>query len=418
MKEKQIIIAHFGKQHSYRLAEAVKRMAWLQKYITTVYLKTWNWTGLAKRFLKGDNLTRVKTRRCLVLSDHEINQFCEFAGLINLLLLRIDKSQKIYTKWARFTVERFAKKVAHYAIRNNPDAIVMYDTNAEICFDILEKKAPHIKRILDVSSATHTYMKMIYEEDMKRCPDFAKSLRKSADYFWDEKTLRKYEKEIQLTHHFLAPSKFVQKSLEYHGVSSEKISLCPYGVNTSKFVDKHFRELQGRLRCVYIGALTQRKGISYLLEAFTKYNKEEVSLTLVGKYDNSDGLFDKYLDKYNFTGFVTNDKVVEICDNSDIMVFPSLSDSYSLAVLEALGSGLPVICTENTGASDVIKDEYNGFVVPIADIESIQEKVDWFLNHKEELPRMRENARNTALQYTWEAYNERIVQIINNILEE
>jgi glycosyltransferase involved in cell wall biosynthesis len=418
MNDKKVIIAHFGKQHSYRLAEAIKKKGSLQKYITTIYLKSCNWTALAKLILKGDNLNRVKSRNCSVLSNNEVKQFCEFGGLINLILLRMDKSQKIYIKWARFIARRFAKKVAKYAIKNNPDAIVMYDTNAAICFDILENKAPHIKRILDVSSATHAYMKMIYEEDMKRCPDFAGSLRKSADYFWDEETLKRYEKEIKLTHHFLVPSKFVQKSLEYHGISPEKIHLCPYGVDTSKFVGKQVEKTSSKLRCVYVGGLTQRKGIYYLLEAFTNYRKDDVSLTLVGNYDNSDGAFDNYLDKYDFTGFVTHEKVAEILSKSNLMVFPSLSEGLSLSVMEAMGSGIPVICSENAGYSGIIKDEYNGFLIPVGDIEKIREKVDWFLNHKDQLPRIRENARNTALQFTWERYNERVADIINNILKE
>ncbi|MCU1807112.1 glycosyltransferase family 4 protein [Cytobacillus firmus] len=418
MKRKQIIIAHSGKQHSYRLAEALKNIGMLKKYVTTIYLKKWNMTGFAKRFLKGDALRRVITRKCSILNDNEVKQFCEFEGLINLLLLRIDKSQRLFNKWSKFKNKRFAKKVAYYAIKQNPEAVIMYDTNATLCFDILEKKAPHIKRILDVSSASHEYMKIIYKEDMVRSPQFSQALRKSVDYFWDEKVINEFNKEIQLAHFFLAPSKFVKKSIQYHGISPERIFICPYGVDTSKFKDNKALKPRRKLRCVYIGALTQRKGISYLLEAFKQYSKEDVSLTLIGKYDNSNGLFDEYLDRYNFTGFITHEKVAEILSDSDIMVFPSLSEGLSLSVMEALGSGIPVICSENSGYEDIIIDGYNGFIIPIGDSKVINEKVNWFINNKDKIPQMKINARNTALQYTWEAYNERVAKIVKSILSK
>lgn len=416
--KKKIIVAHFGKQHSYKLAEAVKKIGYLNKYITTVYLKKNNWTYLVSRILKGKNLKRVKSRNCLFLFDFEVKQFCEFSGLINLLLMRIDKTKKIYNQWASFTVKRFGKKVANYAIKNKVETVIMYDTNASECFRILEKKAPNIIRILDMSTPTHEYMKKIYMEDMKRCPKFSKNLRFASNFFWNKKILAKCKKEINLTDYFLVPSKFVKESLEYHNISSEKIKICPYGVDIKETLLREKKNKKEKLKVIYIGQLTQRKGISYLLEALEIYDKKEITLTLIGEIQNIQGEFDEYIKKYQFKGFINHDEVINELKDADVMVFPSLSDGFGLAALEALGAGIPVICTENSGCSDIIQDGYNGFVIPVGNINAIREKINWFLINKDKINQMSKNSRETAKRYTWNEYEKCMKNIILNILEE
>lgn len=418
MRQKKIFVAHFGKQHSFRLAEALKKDDYQIEYITTVYLKKNNFTGIAKRFLRGSNLKRVNSRRCDVLEDRQVKQFCEIGGLINLILIRLDKSKKIYIKWSRFTAKRFAKRVARYAIKNNPDAVIMYDTNAKVTFELLKKKSPDIKRILDVSSASHRYMKKIYEEDMIHNPRYSGSIIENCAYFWDEKTLERYDKEIELTDYFIVPSDFVKESLLFHNVDPSKIFICSYGVDTNRFIYSEIKESTTVLNCVYVGGVNQRKGISYLLDAFKNFSSDQVSLTIVGNFDKEDINIKEYLNKYNFVGSVTNEEVGQICSKADIMVFPSLSEGLSLAVLEGLGCGLPVIATRNSGYTGIIKDEYNGFIIDAGNSKVITEKINWFLSNKDRIPEMRRNARDTALNFTWDTYNERMSKIIKRILEE
>ena len=414
----RIVIAHYGKQHSYRLANAIKQKGYLHKYITTVYLKKNNWTRLAQLILKGNNFKRVTSRRTNTLEDSEVIQYNEIAGLIKLLLLRVDKSRRVYIWWSKLTAKLFEKRVAKYAIKNNPDVLIMYDTNASTCFEILEEKAPHITRILDVSSATHDYMRKVYKEDIRRCGDFSKSLIKSSDYFWEDKDIEYYMKEIKYAHYYLAPSNYVKMTLEYSGANSEKIYVVPYGVDTKLFAAKKTSKVPKKLNFVYVGEINQRKGIFYLLEAFKKYDASTVDLTLVGKYDNSTGLFDEYKKLYNFSGHVTHERVAEILSESHVMVFPSLSDAYGLVVLEALGAGVPVICTNNTGASELIEDGYNGYVIPVGSTISIQEKVDWFIDNKDKIENMSKNAHDTAKRYTWDKYNKEITNSIEEIIKK
>lgn len=417
---KKIIVAHPGRQHSFRLATALKKEDILFKYITTVYDKKSSWMmKLTKKIINDEDLRRANSRRCEFLNDSDVVQFNELLGLAVLLTLRLDKSRKLYRLMNDFLNRKFSKKVAKYAIKNNVDAVIMYDTTANEAFKYLKKKAPHIKRIMDVSAANRIYMRDIYEQDMLRCNKFAKMLYKERSFLWNEKNILNLKSEIESTEFFIVPSKFVKKSLEYSGVNSKNIYICPYGANIKKTVSKSEMKEKNKstLKCIYVGNVTQMKGIYYLLEAMKYFKNRNVSLKIIGKYDNDRGLFDEYMENCDFVGQVTHDKVSEYLSESDIMIMPSLGEGFSLSILEALGYGLPVICTTNSGAEDMIIDGHNGFTIPIGSIDCIIEKINWFLDNIHIINQMSCNALKSVENYTWEIYEKNINNILVEILK-
>ena len=128
----------------------------------------------------------------------------------------------MYSYWQQKTADKFGLKVAKLAIELNADAVVMYDVNAKECFKYLKQYAPNILRIMDVSAANRLYMKKIYEDDMKICPEFSNKLLQERKILWNEKFCKRINDEICLTNIFLVPSSFVAKSLEYRGISKEQ----------------------------------------------------------------------------------------------------------------------------------------------------------------------------------------------------
>lgn len=325
--EYKVIVAHPERQHSFRLASALKKNGILFKYITTVYNKKSSiLMRVTKLFLSQENLQRANNRINKDLEEDDVVQYCELRGLLQIALYRFDKSKRLYNWWHKNTSRRFGLKVAKLAIQEKVDAVILYDANALTCFKYLKTKAPHIKRIMDTSAANRLYMKTIYEHDIKKCPEFAPRLKRERNFLWSGNYCNLLEQELGATQFFLAPSEFVKKSLKYSGIEDNQIFLCPYGTNFEA------RELDNDdslssdevLKAVYVGNVTEMKGIYYLLEAMQMIPKEKVQLTVVGAFENDDHLFDKYLDRVNFTGRVTHETVRNILNCSDVFVFPSL----------------------------------------------------------------------------------------------
>lgn len=408
----KIIVAHPAQQHSYRLATALKKAGMLEKYVTTVYYKHGSLTQITSKILKGKFRRKAESRHCNELADKEVIQFCEGEGLIKLVALNINFLKKHYYKIKYHTADRFARKVARYAIRNNVDAVITYDDSSPLLFEILKEKAPNILRIMDMSSANLLYLKKIYEQDMKIAPVFAERMYKERSICWNTEILNRVEREIKSTQRFLVPSKFVAKSLEYSGITSEQMFRCPYGVDVSEFYLKEYNSLLTKgirpIRFIYVGGVKELKGISYLLEAFNELSVGSAELTVVGNYNEMDQDIAPYKKRVHFTGNILHSEVANELRHADVFVFASLGEGLSLSTLEAAACGLPLIVTENSGVNDEMTEGVEGFVVPIQSKEALKDKMQWFINNPEMIETMGKAARKFALEYTWEAYYERI----------
>jgi starch synthase len=96
----------------------------------------------------------------------------------------------------------------------------------------------------------------------------------------------------------------------------------------------------------------------------------------------------------------------------DVFVLPSLVEGFPLTALEAMACGLPVVVSENTFGSDVIRDGYNGYVVPIRDVDAIVDRLRLLAGDDELRATMGANARATAESFSWKAFNDRLVDLV------
>ena len=414
----RVLVAHPAQQHSYRLATALKQVGMLEKYATTVYYRPGSLTAFVAMLLKGKFKTKAEERHCEALSNDEVIQFCEGEGLLKLVALNTKFFKKNYDAIKYHTADRFAQKVAKYAIKHNVDAVVTYDDSSPLLFETLQKKAPHILRIMDMSAANILYMRSIYERDMELAPAFADRLRKEREICWNPINVERAEREIRATQKFLVPSGFVARSLEYSGVKPEQMYRCPYGVDVSQFSMKEYEDdliIRTRpIRFIYVGGVKELKGVSYLFDAFTEIPKEIATLTVVGKYNATDKDIERYKDRIRFTGNILHSAVADELRNADVFVFASLGEGLSLSTLEAAACGLPLIVTENSGVNDGM-DGTEGFVIPIQSKEAIIDRVLWFTQHPEKIRQMGKAAREFALKFTWETYYDRMGTIFRSL---
>lgn len=415
----KVLVVHPAQQHSYRLATALYRKGQLYKYVTTVYDKKGSLTHFVTKLLRGSDKSRAKGRVCQDIKEDDVVQFCEAEGLIKLLAMHISKLRPLYKKIKYHSTDRFAKKVAKYAIKNHVDAVVSYDDYSSVLFTLLKENAPDILRIMDVSAANILYMKQIYEKDMLLQPEFAKRLRKERELVWNEGNIKRAHSEIKNTQIFLSPSKFVARSLEYSGVSKKQIKICPYGVDVKQFDQKKYADVQEikkrPIRFIYVGGVKELKGAAYLFHAIKEIPKEQAELTIVGQYNPKDLDISPYLNRVTFTGPVLHTEVSKLLMKSDVFVFPSLGEGLSLATLEAAACGLPLIVSENSGVNDAITEGQEGFVIPIQSTQALIEKMIWFIEHPDLIEPMGKSARAMAFKYTWDSYYERIGHIFNEI---
>ena len=415
MNEMKIIVAHPGRQHSFRLASALKKNDMLLYYVTTIYNKDSSlFMKIIKKFLSKDNLKRANGRKNPDLDDNDVKQYCLFGGLIEAFLARVDKTHYIYRIMQRYDAKRLGIKVAKLAIKENADAVIMYDSNAREGFEYLKKKAPNIVRILDVSIASRPYMKEIYQKEIEASGNT--DLQRENQYMWNYKHIQASQQEIDNSQYFLSASSFVKESLKYCGADENSIKIVPYGANVSSNIKRSPIPSGKTIEILFVGQVIYRKGISYLLEAVAEL--DNVHLTVTGAYNSNDWFVKKYSDnpKITFTGLVTFDRMQKIYEQANIFVIPSFAEGMAQVGIEAMACGLPIICTHNSGVSDLVEDGETGFIIPCGDKEAIKTKLQWFAENPQRIVKMGKEAQLVAKNYSWPEYEKKVVQVIKEIV--
>ena len=158
-----------------------------------------------------------------------------------------------------------------------------------------------------------------------------------------------------------------------------------------------------KLRFIYAGGCSIRKGIPVLLEAWEKAQLREAELLLVGSWQLAESKLNQLPRGVKFLGPVGPEKLRDLYRASDVFVFPSFFEGFGLVILEAMGCGLPVIASDRSAGPDVL-DGSCGRVVAAGDLEQLVETLRWFDVNRDRLPAMKAAARNRGESLTWSSY--------------
>jgi glycosyltransferase involved in cell wall biosynthesis len=99
-------------------------------------------------------------------------------------------------------------------------------------------------------------------------------------------------------------------------------------------------------------------------------------------------------------------EVHALFQTADVFAYPSLHEGSAFASYEALASGLPVVCTPNTGS--VVRDGVEGFLVPPRDVDALVERLRLLHRDPDLRARMALAARARAEEFTWAHYGARL----------
>ena len=195
--------------------------------------------------------------------------------------------------------------------------------------------------------------------------------------------------------------------------------IIPYGVNVNLFKGKSIYVHSEKIKLIFVGQISLYKGLHHLLSVISQMDLSKVELTLVGPIVDY-GLYMKYsnCNHIHFEGFVSFNRLQEYYRNADVFVFPTLGEGFGLVVLEALSCGLPVLCSQNAGGNDCIKDGYNGFVYNPLNEEELRCKINWFVENRCQLQQMGFNAQKSVKNYTWDRYYNSVSEYVTKIIYE
>ena len=291
-------------------------------------------------------------------------------------------------------------------------AVYCYEDGAAATFAAARKRG--LRCIYDLPIGYWRAAHAIYGEERDREPEWASTMSGILDS--SEKLARKDE-ELQAADLVVVASSFTRDTLQLAPAPGKPIAVIPYGSPESA-EEPAFRSHGSKLRILFVGALGQRKGLSYLLKAVAMLG-DGVELTLLGrKAAETCAPLNEALGKHRWVPSLPHAGVLEEMSRHDILVFPSLFEGFGLVILEAMSRGIPVIATPNTAGPDVIRNGQDGFIVPIRSADAIAGQLDDLARDSGKLSAMKHAAYEAAKGFTWESYREKLVRTVRGTLAE
>lgn len=196
----------------------------------------------------------------------------------------------------------------------------------------------------------------------------------------EEFTLNKEKEMYKSCDHVVAINPFMKKFLiDKYGLCGSKISLIRNGINFSRFSEVSGKEkklLRHKLGfnshekiILFSGRIDLDKGIFFLLEGFIEAcrNRDGLRLVFIGE-GNTSGLlrkFQQYYGRITFTGFLSQQRIMEFYQVADVGVVPSLYEPCSYSRLEMIANRIPLILTKIEGFSDMSEENQCIFINPV-----------------------------------------------------
>lgn len=405
----KIILSHAGKQHSYYVARALYQLGLLEQFYTSSYLNNkflqslvlrYQNTFWSRRFIEGLPVDLVTSNWRFEIKEI---LYSRLYGKGHKTLDAVYKRDKIFD---RYMTKELSKRTAN----------VFWGFQGSCLDSLKQARSAGMTTICELSTGHVVEATRLLGEEARLHPEWADSFDNLTFPEWYEDRLKQEPHEAD---YVIAASKFTQKTLEDSGVNPAKIINMPLGFDLEQipFDQDTFTPFVNRpLKLLYVGRITQRKGIKYLLEAMKSFDRSDVELHVIGFIHGSGEALRHYSGVYKQHAAVSQQELFRKYSEYDALVLPSLFEGFGLVIVEALAAGLPVITTSNTIGADLIRNDENGYLLPIRDIAAISKSISSLLSKdQDKLMQMRVMSRESALSMSWHNYTKRLKPILQGI---
>lgn len=369
-----------------------------------------------------------------VISDESMllritNKFRCNEKMHNLLLLRMRRLPKSHLKNIGFFLEVlifladeriraglikfrnfwFAIRVTPYIFFFRPKLVITQAHSNAILIALAKRLK--IQTMLNISIAHHDWMLSEFEYESRLNPEWSIFLQHDRLSRFERINL---ENEIKSADFFLASSSFTVDTFVAHGCDRTKFHIVPLGFDSSTFISKS--EPSHRSGIIYVGQLTQRKGISYLIDVYHKVNESNrVDLKIIGRDTG------QMASKFSQLGIpirshMNHSSLNEEMLRSKYLLLPSLAEGFGLSALEAMATGMIVIISNRTFGNDIISNGVNGYVVDARDTISIANIILTIESDSNLASNLSNAAADTAKLFTWKNYRDNVFLIVRSKL--
>jgi glycosyltransferase involved in cell wall biosynthesis len=252
----------------------------------------------------------------------------------------------------------------------------------------------------------------IVASEVQRRPGLNSSWERAPSEYWN-----RWKEECSLADTIVVNSDWSKELLVEAGIDEGKLQVIPVAYEAGSEAQRFERAYpiefskERPLRVLFLGAFTLRKGAAAVLEAMSLLANEPIEFWIVGSIGVDIPSALRESPKIKWIGSVSRESTADFFRDSDLFLFPTLSDGFGMTQVEARGWKLPVIATPY--CAPIITHETNGLILSEVSGKSLENSIRYLMKDPINLKRL-------AIGYAqeWEAYSfatvsEKILSLVN-----
>ncbi|WP_019508569.1 glycosyltransferase family 4 protein [Pleurocapsa sp. PCC 7319] len=224
----------------------------------------------------------------------------------------------------------------------------------------------------------------LVSREIRKFPFYKSSLHLAPLQYWTD-----WRQECALADKIVVNSPWSSQALQKTGIASHKIKVIPLAYQApvtapdfSRTYPQNFSD-QRPLKVLFLGQIIVRKGIHAILESINLLSNQPIEFWFVGQVKIDVPRTFKKHPQIKWLGAVSRSKTDYYYQQTDVFLFPTLSDGFGITQLEAQAWKLPLITSQFCGA--VVKDGINGLILPNVSGVEIAKVLKYCLYHPQQL---------------------------------
>lgn len=387
----RILQTVFGAFHHFELARELDR----RHHLEAIY-STWPWRRLQREGLPHK---KVQTFAYFGVPDYllhrsglDLPRLQDWIGYRNALA---------FDGWTTTQLRSL------YSRKINIDALIGISGSSLRAGRLAQQHGA--KFICDRGSTHQRFQEQIVSEEYRRW---------SVDHpVSDERDTLREEAIYEAADAITVPSSAACRSFVQMGVPAHKLHVIPYGVRLENF-QPTADPPQNEFHVLFAGAVSLRKGIPYLLQAFAALKHPRKRLHVVGSIqpELKPILATLPQQTVEFLGTLPQPELAALMSRSHVLVLPSIEEGLALVQAQALACGCPVICSTATGGEDLFTDGEEGYITPVRDTGALTDRLQRLVDD----PHLQQAMRAAGLSRVqklggWSTYGDRWETLLYNL---
>ena len=215
-------------------------------------------------------------------------------------------------------------------------------------------------------------------------------------------------------------------SINHLRVEPDRVHLVPNGIPKA-FIGLPFEpppvSNSSTLRIAQVGSYIPRKGVQYSVPALSNILTcyPEVEVSFLGTGCDAEKVYADFApdvrDRVQVIPSYSHEHLPALLQGHHILLFPSLSEGFPLAIPEAMACGLAPVSSDIPGPTEIVEHETNGLLIPVRDSQAIEHALEKLITNRSYLAQLCRSAYDTAQHYSWAAIAQKRIAIYQAALD-